>query len=162
MALVVGLNSFISVEEADNIINSNYLSTSDKRKYWEDLAQDDKEVLLIRASDILNSEDWMWIGKKEEEIQTLVFPRIDCRNIKIDIDNKFKTGLIKIVMQSVSTDTNEYKKLLSNGISSFSDGGGLSVKFSDTAISNSLNSENIGLSDNIFNNYFKHLTYLSF
>ena len=160
---VVGVNSFISVAEADEIMSDNYMSMSDEMAWWNGLSESDKAVVLIAATNKLNNEQLMWIGQRVDDNQSLSFPRLDVRNgIEYDIDSTFKLGILKLVINDNSAYFNDMSKLVKSGITSFSDGGGMSVKFSDDIVSkNSLKNSNIGIPNDIFRTYFIKYSYLS-
>lgn len=155
-SVVVGVNSFISLEEANNIIGDNYISTSDTAVWWSGLSDSDKAVCLISATNIINSEQWFWIGKRVDENQSLVFPRLDVENNKeYDINDTFKLGIIKLMINNNETSLNDMYKLIKSGITSFSDGGGMSVKFGDDVVKkSSLKSSSDVIPDDIFRTYF--------
>lgn len=155
-SVVVGVNSFISLEEANNIIGDNYISTSDTAVWWSGLSDSDKAVCLISATNIINSEQWFWIGKRVDENQSLVFPRLDVENNKeYNINDTFKLGIIKLMIKNNEASLNDMYKLIKTGITSFSDGGGMSVKFGDDIVKkSSLKSSSDVIPDDIFRTYF--------
>lgn len=73
MDLVVGVDSYVSIQEATEIIAAYYLPTDDKRKAWEDLDQASQEIFLRRAT--LAMEGLSYRDIKRSVAQTLSFPR---------------------------------------------------------------------------------------
>lgn len=71
--LLVGENSFISLDEANEYISTHFVSDDEYRTKWEGLSDEDKEVWLIRSTQALNNLKYM--GRKKG-VQKLEFPRI--------------------------------------------------------------------------------------
>lgn len=160
--LVVGVNSFISLEEANNIIGDNYISTSDTAVWWSGLSDTDKAVCLISTTNIINSEQWFWIGKRVDENQSLVFPRLDVKNNKeYDINDTFKLGIIKLMINNNETSIDEYAKLISAGVTSYKIKD-CSVSFDVGTLANKkLGGFNkVGIPDDIFRTYFINYSHL--
>lgn len=133
---VVGLNSYITVEEADEIVANEYISSDEKRKWWSDLTVEDKGVLLVKATSILNDDTMFgWVGVRVDPNQALAFPR----NLKItgvvEWNYRMSCGLIELIFTLNKTKISDNAAMIADGISSFSDGGGLSIKFSENAMS---------------------------
>lgn len=73
MSLNVGVNSYITVAEADELIADNFISTNEALVMWNSLQQSDKEALLIKSC---RSIDQLRLnGKKLRTNQYLQFPR---------------------------------------------------------------------------------------
>jgi len=73
MALVIGKDSYVSLEEAELYISENYISGSKVREKWNSLSNDDKEVLLRTSCRDLNNI--IYDGQKLKVGQPLAFPR---------------------------------------------------------------------------------------
>lgn len=68
-----GINAYLSVEEADEIISLRLRNMDELRIFWEVLDEDEKEAYLIRSTEQL---DRLLIrGKKADTSQALMFPR---------------------------------------------------------------------------------------
>ena len=68
-----GINAYLSVEEADEIISLRLRKMDELRIFWEVLDEDEKEAYLIRSTEQL---DRLLIrGKKADTSQSLMFPR---------------------------------------------------------------------------------------
>lgn len=72
--LEVGLNSYCTVDEADEYIRSHFISTSEEVEIWDALSLDDKEVYLITSAESLNGLSFK--GRKKIAGQALAFPRV--------------------------------------------------------------------------------------
>lgn len=74
MAIVVGEDSYVTVEEATSYIQQYYTSKDERRLAWEALTEEDKEVFLRKATrqiDLLPLQ-----GVKLDTDQKLQFPRL--------------------------------------------------------------------------------------
>ena len=65
-------DSYVSVEYADEYFVSRDSS-------WSELADEEKEKLLVKATDFVDAS-FKWRGKKSTQEQALGFPRINCVN----------------------------------------------------------------------------------
>lgn len=68
-----GVDTYITVAEADAIITSRMVSADSRRKAWEALSIADKEVYLRHALDHIDSLPLQ--GRKRDSGQPLQFPR---------------------------------------------------------------------------------------
>lgn len=127
--LTVGTDTYVSVSEADEYVNSHYLSNSTDKTTWNALSENDKEILLRNACAIIEAQAFN--GKKLDNNQTLSFPRI--KNGVISNDDKIKSAQIEqalFVNSSEFSDNERRKSLISQGVKSFSLGD-LSESYSD-------------------------------
>lgn len=74
MSLLVGIDSFVSVEDADKYVSETYTNTNAYKAKWDSLSVGDKEVLLRRSTRALNR--LKYIGRTKQYNQKLAFPRI--------------------------------------------------------------------------------------
>lgn len=75
MSLIVGKNTYVTLEEAERIISNSFISSDKAYQKWQTLSNGDKEVLLqnsCRDIDNLKFE-----GRRKNLSQTLEFPRVD-------------------------------------------------------------------------------------
>ena len=158
--------SYISINDADNLIRELYLSSSDEYKLWDDLSTEDRQVLLNKYSMYLVGEDvFMWRGKKVDPAQELDFPRLYNKNTLV-FNKMMSIGLITMMLSNEKSINSEFGKLRSENIKSFSDGGGMRVDFStDSTVSSTLINNCGGcciggVPAEIFNKYFRSATYL--
>lgn len=71
--LVINENSYCTVAEADEYVNSHFLDDDEYRVKWSGLSVENKEVCLIRSTQAL--DNLKYIGRKKGA-QKLQFPRI--------------------------------------------------------------------------------------
>lgn len=74
MALKVGVDSYVTLEEAEVIIANNYLSTSEILAKWNSLSNSDKEVMLRTSCRDINNLKFE--GRRQRVGQLLEFPRV--------------------------------------------------------------------------------------
>lgn len=79
MDLQIGINTYVTVEEADTYIASHYLSTNSARQTWENLTDEDKKASLLRSCMALNS--LKYTGRRKVAGQKLEFPRTNTHGI---------------------------------------------------------------------------------
>lgn len=73
--LEVGVNTFISVEDADTYINENFADKKDMVEKWKALTTEQKEACLRRNTQVLNR--LRYIGREKTYSQPLKFPRVN-------------------------------------------------------------------------------------
>lgn len=71
--LIVGVDTYITVAEADEYVSTHRVSTDPLRVQWEAMSESDKEVYLRKAFDQINSLPY--VGKPMNPKQQLPFPR---------------------------------------------------------------------------------------
>ncbi|MEM5780439.1 MAG: hypothetical protein AAGU02_04765, partial [Lawsonibacter sp.] len=64
MAILPGVNSYITVAEADALISGRHRGTDPGRLRWEGLSEEDKEVLLLTACEELEALPFQGIKKE--------------------------------------------------------------------------------------------------
>lgn len=155
MELKVGCNSYMTMDEVNEYINSNYASATPERKAWEALNDDDKAVTIIKSTRLVDRDSMLYVGRKVDKFQKMQFPRDVpslCGVHTLNCPDEIKEGIILIALRELVYSDTEEMNMINKGIKSFSDGGGLSMSFntSDSIIGNKVN----GISIDIFNGYF--------
>ncbi len=143
MELVVGQNSYMTVAEADEIIASRFISTSNERKLWNSLLEEeeDKSILIITTTEKYDNNTMLYKGIKRDVEQALQFPRVIEGKI-VECPETIKVGLIMQCIKDLVADSSEEESLKNMGVKSFADGSGARIEFSDTSTSNALNIDN--------------------
>ena len=155
MELKVGCNSYMTMDEVNEYINSNYASATPERKAWEALSDDDKAVVIIKSTRLVDRDSMLYVGRKVDKFQKMQFPR-DVPSLlgvhTLNCPDEIKEGIILIALRELVYSDTEEMNMINKGIKSFSDGGGLSMSFntSDSIIGKKVN----GISIDIFNGYF--------
>ena len=155
MELKVGCNSYMTMDEVNEYINSNYASATPERKAWEALSDDDKAVVIIKSTRLVDRDSMLYVGRKVDKFQKMQFPRDVpslCGVHTLNCPDEIKEGIILIALRELVYSDTEEMNMINKGIKSFSDGGGLSMSFntSDSIIGKKVN----GISIDIFNGYF--------
>lgn len=152
MELKVGYNSYMTMDEVNEYINSTYVSATPERKAWEALSEDDKAVAIIKSTRLVDRDSMLYVGRKVDKFQKMQFPRDKYPVCPEEI----KEGIILIALRELVYSDTEEMNMINKGIKSFSDGGGLSMSFntSDSIIGKKVN----GISIDIYNGYFADYT----
>ena len=150
MELVIGQNSYMTVAEADEIVTSNFISTSTERKLWNSLDETDKAVIIVSTTTKYDSDSMCYIGYKDDVNQRLQFPRVLNNGEIVECPDKIKIGLIMQALKNLQTDSSEEAELISKGVKSFADGSGAKIEFSETGKDSVCN-----LNKDIWNLYFR-------
>ena len=152
MELIVGQNSYMTVAEADELIQ--YLPFNDScRKLWESLDDENKKTSIILSSTFLYDTDSMeYIGVKKDKEQNLQFPRIYNDN-EIECPFDIKLGLLVIGLLDISNNDSEEESLRKSGVKSFADGSGAKIDFVENFKTTHENS--VGIDKDIWKRYFE-------
>ena len=105
--LVVGTNSYVTLNEANEYIDTHYGDTNDLACYWRVLGDTSQERWLLKS--IQQLENVVLTGIKEKQDQPLAFPRVRCykeftvpQEVK-DAQVENALGLFKKELSGVST-----------------------------------------------------------
>jgi hypothetical protein len=153
--LQVGIDSYIEIDDADQIVKKLFISNQEQRIFWNELSDNDKETILISVTSQFDNDDMWYVGVKANKNQSLQFPRMDNGNY-IDTPYSIKVGLILQGIRMFMSFMNDEQRLKNLGIKSFQDGSGAKIEFDDVDSYNKLSSTGIYL--DIYNRYFKPYT----
>lgn len=158
--LIVGTNSYMTLEEANELVSSSYLSSSKEREYWNSLSDDDKTILIINATDKVDIQQMCYIGIKRDSKQNMEWPRV-IHGKETECPWSIKKGLIlQLLTDKMEEQTSEFK-LKEMGVKSFADGGGGKIEFANSSDSVSNMSRNkLSISKNIWSSYFKEWSHI--
>lgn len=134
MSLTIGTDTYISLDDAQEYLSENYISTDEKLIAWNALSDTDKEILLRKALKTIEAQPYA--GFKACSTQTLEFPRALYTSIPQDIyapsqiwpDNWYvqsevpsavKYAQCEIAFETASGTSNRVK-LQRQGVKSFS------------------------------------------
>lgn len=127
MELVVGVNSYMTLEDADIIVKNNFIKSDAERQYWNSLDNEDKSVLIIRATKDIEST-CLFKGHLVVNKQTLSFPRY-INNIITDCPEDIKVAIIMQILKDGILKQSDEIKMQELGVKSFADGTGASISF---------------------------------
>lgn len=134
MGIVVGTNSYITVQEADQLIAEYFTSSNPIRVFWGTISNDsDKESIIISSTKKFDRDSMCYKWFKQDINQPLQFPRVDIHKNVIECPEDIKLGLL---LQGIKTNMmdkyNEYQELKAQGVKQFADGSGAKIEFFDT------------------------------
>lgn len=75
MSLTVGVDSYVSLEEAENLITNNYSSENEVFLKWSSMSDSDKDVMLRTSCRDINN--LKFDGRRKDIGQKLEFPRVN-------------------------------------------------------------------------------------
>lgn len=81
--LEVGVNSYITIEGANDIVKKHLDKYNGLRSFWEILEDEEKEMYLIRA--VEEMETVSFVGRKYRPTQALQFPRAPFEEVPYEI-----------------------------------------------------------------------------
>lgn len=161
--LIVYKNSYMTLEEANTIISSSFLSSSKEKQFWDNLSDDDKKILILNSTEIVDKPSFCYLGKKNSSEQNMEWPRV-IHGQYTDTPYSIKKGLILQLISDnnvENNDTAEIDMLAGKGIKSFADGGGAKIEFDSSSSAFKNNSKNnLGILNKIWNIYFKNWSYI--
>lgn len=111
------MSSYVTVEEATQYILQHYTSADPIRVAWETLLDEDKQILLNRSADAINSLPLP--GRKTYPDQENAFPRYPSKEVPDDV----KAAQIENALVSSDEQQNEdaklYQKMWAYGVNSY-------------------------------------------
>lgn len=122
--------TYVDVAYADAYVTTHFLSTDNLRLNWETLSDDDKEVLLQRSFEAIESLPFS--GHKSDPSQPNAFPRCPYTEVPSAVKNAQVENAVSLSDSSISEDAAFYEKLWQFGVESYSIGN-LSEKTSSGA-----------------------------
>ncbi|MPW25951.1 hypothetical protein GC105_09125 [Alkalibaculum sp. M08DMB] len=121
-----GINSYVSIEEANTYIENYYRSNNPNRTRWGALSEEDKEILLVNAC--AEIELLSFTGRKAFRDQAMSFPRLPIQYGKTNegAPDNVKKAQIELALW-LSDDAkleqqSKRKELQNQGVNSFSIG----------------------------------------
>lgn len=116
MSLTVGVDSYISLEEAEEIVLNELFPTSKEYTTWVDLREMDKEVILRKGTRAL--EQFNYLGTRKP-LATLKFPRaFDYKNDYI-IPYEIKVGVVLQGIKLLLENSDKRATLIKAGVTSY-------------------------------------------
>lgn len=113
MAFVLGVDTYITVEESTALASELYLSTDALYLKWQNLSISDKRVYLRRATKLLDAK--LYRGRGAINGQPLQFPRyID--GVYIEIGHNIKASAFLLAIKLLNKDTSPRLKVIEDGV----------------------------------------------
>lgn len=124
------MDGYVTLEEANDIVEQLFVSTSAERITWESLEDGDKQALLNRA--YLRIESLPFTGTRHAPNQIQQFPRND--SLVVPDQVKYAEVTEALVGDRQREDNQKYALMAARGVQSYSIGK-LSETFSDRSAS---------------------------
>lgn len=109
--------SYATVEQADKYVQEHFISTDPVRLSWEDLSEEDKQVILNVSAEAINSLPFP--GRKKDPNQEDAFPRCPSTQVPPAIFAAQIENAISMADSSSSDDAALYQRMWSFGIASY-------------------------------------------
>lgn len=151
MELVKGVNSYMTLEEANSIVSDTFYDDEDEAKTWNGLSDNDKIKLIYRSTKVINT--LVFLGIQYPSDGDLRWPRMICSQY-VDCPDDVK---IAILLQGIKNKQNSVKdesKLQELGVKSYSIKGA-SISFDSNA---SLKLSN-GIYTSVYDTYLSRWVY---
>lgn len=132
---------YVTLEEANQYIETHYLETEEARTMWEDLDDDSKEILLRRSHEAIDCLPFP--GRKTYPDKPESFPRYPKTEVPYQIKHAQIENALSLSDTSISAEKDFYDKMRSFGISSYSIGN-LSESFGSATVGASGIKEQLG------------------
>ena len=128
--------SYCTVAQADEYVRSYYTSNDEARVRWESLSESDKQVLLNKSHDVIDSLPFT--GRKTSVDQPDAFPRCPDKEVPVAVKSAECELAVSLSDEAANASFDDYRKMVDYGIQSYSIG-----NFSETLLSYSKNSVEI-------------------
>lgn len=138
MSITVGTNSYVTIADADTYISGHYRSNNTDKKRWDELEEEDKEVCLVNACELI--EVLPFQGRKALSTQTMQFPRLPMQYCHTEEGTpaNVKQAQIELALylsnDEAQADAEQRKALQTQGVKSFSVGKLSEAYATDTSI----------------------------
>lgn len=116
----MSLIGYVTLEEANEYVETHYLSEDTLRLSWEDLTDDDRTVLLNKSFQTI--ELLPFPGRKLNPDQSTVFPRWPCKEVPVAVKWAQIENALAKSDASNEEDAQHYEKLWTYGVQSYSIG----------------------------------------
>lgn len=156
MELIVNENSYMTLDEANTLIEQSFMSKDIHRVFWESLSDEDKISLILYNTEIIDSSTMLYKWGKLHANQPMQFPRKDNYGRVIECPKKIKIGLLMQALRDSVVDNRQEVLLKNMGVETFKDGSGASITF-DTS-TNVKNRQNVY--NDIWRRYFSEYSYI--
>lgn len=119
MELTVGTNSYMSLKEADTIVENELLDTSNEYKDWKSLSEENKTKLIVKGTRTVDSIPFRGVKYNISRVGELQWPRL-INNELIECPPEIKLALLMQVLRDYKNDNSQEAKLQEMGVKSYS------------------------------------------
>lgn len=109
---------YVTIEYADEYINSHFLYTDTEYNAWLSLGDEEKGVYLRRSFEII--EMLPFSGRRTHRDQTCAFPRFPYKHVPDAIKAAQIENALAMMDSETSEDSEFYESLRRNGVKSYS------------------------------------------
>ena len=149
MMLTVGVNSYMSLEEANTIIENELLDSDEEYTLWNSLSDENKEKLIVRGTRIVDVIPFRGVKYNISSVKDLQWPRL-IDNELIECPDDIKLGLLVQVLRDYKNKSKQETNLLELGVTNY--------KIKDASISldpSKMNKLCNGIYNDIFDLYIR-------
>lgn len=104
MALIVGKDTYLTVREADKLVENYFFEDDETRVQYENLSDEDKSALLYRGC--MDMQKLLYRGYKKDNSQKLAFPRVNRGGYESD-ENLVKLAQLLNSISFMELDSNQ-------------------------------------------------------
>ena len=118
MMLTVGVNSYMSLEEADAIIENELLDSDEEYTLWNSLSDENKEKLIVRGTRTVDVIPFRGVKYNISSVKDLQWPRL-IDNELIECPDDIKLGLLVQVLRDYKNKSKQETNLLELGVTNY-------------------------------------------
>lgn len=152
MELVVGVNSYMTVEEADSIVNDVFFDDDDDAKLWTSMTDNNKQKIILAGTRLINRLPFL--GQQYPGFDRLPWPRL-INGVYMECPYDVKAAILKQGLRDRINSNKNETKLQELGVRTYSIKNA-SVTFGDGLSKIKLNN---GVYSDIFSEYLDRWVY---
>ena len=118
MMLTVGVNSYMSLEEANTIIENELLDSDEEYTLWNSLSDENKEKLIVRGTRTVDVIPFRGVKYNISSVKDLQWPRL-IDNELIECPDDIKLGLLVQVLRDYKNKSKQETNLLELGVTNY-------------------------------------------
>lgn len=119
MMLAVGVNSYMSLEEADAIIENELLDSDEEYTVWNSLSDKNKEKLIVRGTHTVDAIPFRGVKYNINKVGELQWPRL-INNEFIVCPLEVKLAVLLQALRDYTNSSKQENKLQELGVKSYS------------------------------------------
>ena len=148
MIFELGVNTYMTVEEADSIINDEFDSTEEEYVLWNSLDEKGKQRIILKGTRAISG--LVWRGLQYHGYQQMAWPRL-IQYRYVECPYEVKAGILAQALKDSIANTKQETKLQELGVRTYSIKGA-SISFTDNINQNKLSN---GVFDTVYREYFE-------
>lgn len=148
MIFEVGVNTYMTVEEADSIVEDEFDSTEEEYDIWQSLDTASKQRVILKGTRAISG--LIWRGIQYHGYQQMAWPRL-IQYRYVECPYEVKVGILKQSLKDRVNGAKQESKLQELGVKSYSIKGA-SITFNDNVDQSKLSN---GVYDSVYREYFE-------